>query len=80
MSDIAENQLFALIGEKKIEAIRLFLQTHNARYSNKLELSGTVTTKDDSSHERTEATYSRSFAALNATSPWRKETIESNKV
>jgi hypothetical protein len=46
MSDIAENQLFALIGEKKIEAIRLFLQTHNARYSNKLELSGTVNTKD----------------------------------
>jgi hypothetical protein len=47
MSDIAENQLFALIGEKKIEAIRLYLQTHNARYSNKLELSGSVTTKDE---------------------------------
>lgn len=46
MSDIAENQLFALIGEKKIEAIRLFLHTHNARYSNKLELSGTVKTED----------------------------------
>lgn len=46
MSDIAENQLFALIGEKKIEAIRLYLQTHNARYSNKLELSGTVNTKE----------------------------------
>lgn len=42
MSDIAENQLFALIGEKKIEAIRLYLQTHNPRYSNKLELSGSV--------------------------------------
>lgn len=47
MSDIAENQLFALIGDKKIDAIRLYLQTHNARYSNKLELSGTVTTKDE---------------------------------
>lgn len=47
MSDVAENQLFALIGEKKIEAIRLYLQTHNARYSNKLELSGSVTTKDE---------------------------------
>lgn len=46
MSDIAENQLFALIGEKKIEAIRLYLQTHNARYSNKLELSGSVSTQD----------------------------------
>lgn len=47
MSDIAENQLFALIGDKKIEAIRLYLQTHNARYSNKLELSGSVITKDE---------------------------------
>jgi hypothetical protein len=47
MSDIAENQLFALIGDKKIEAIRLYLQSHNARYSNKLELSGSVITKDE---------------------------------
>lgn len=47
MSDIAENQLFALIGDKKIEAIRLYLQTHNPRYSNKLELSGAITTKDE---------------------------------
>lgn len=38
MSDIAENQLFALIGEKKYEAIRLYLSTHNPRYSNKLEV------------------------------------------
>ena len=42
MSDIAENQLFSLIGDKKIEAIRLYLSTHNARYSNKIELSGSV--------------------------------------
>jgi len=47
MSDIAENQLFSLIGDKKIEAIRLFLSTHNARYSNKLELSGSVSNKDE---------------------------------
>ncbi len=46
MSDIAENQLFSLIGDKKIEAIRLFLSTHNARYSNKLEVSGSVS-KDE---------------------------------
>ena len=44
MSDVAENQLFSLIGEKKYEAIRLYLSTHNARYSNKLEVSGSVTT------------------------------------
>lgn len=47
MSDVAENQLFALIGEKKIEAIRLYLQTHNARYSNKLEVSGTLTNQNE---------------------------------
>jgi len=47
MSDVAENQLFSLIGEKKIEAIRLYLSTHNSRYGNKLELSGKVTTRDE---------------------------------
>jgi len=46
MSDVAENQLFSLIGEKEFNAIRLYLQTHNPRYSNKLELSGSVSTKD----------------------------------
>ena len=46
MSDIAENQLFSLIGEKKIEAIRLYLSTHNSRYSNKIELSGNIDTKE----------------------------------
>lgn len=47
MSDIAESQLFSLIGDKKIEAIRLYLSTHNARYGNKLELSGAVSHKDE---------------------------------
>lgn len=47
MSDVAENQLFSLIGEKKIEAIRLYLSTHNSRYGNKLELSGSVSNKDE---------------------------------
>lgn len=47
MSDVAENQLFSLIGDKKIEAIRLYLSTHNARYGNKLELSGSVSNKDE---------------------------------
>lgn len=46
MSDIAENQLFALISERKIEAIRLYLSTHNPRYSNKLELSGSIESKE----------------------------------
>ncbi len=47
MSDIAENQLFSLIGEKDISAIRMYLSTHNSRYSNKLELSGTITNRDE---------------------------------
>lgn len=47
MSDIAESQLFALIGERKIEAIRLYLAHNNPRYSNKIEISGSVTTKDE---------------------------------
>jgi LytS/YehU family sensor histidine kinase len=42
MLDVAENQLFSLIGEKKFEAIRLYLSTHNSRYSNKLEIKGNI--------------------------------------
>ncbi len=47
MSDVAENQLFSLIGEKEFKAIKLYLETHNPRYSHKLELSGSLTTKDE---------------------------------
>lgn len=47
MSDVAETQLFSLIGNKEMSAIRLYLSTHNPRYSNKLELSGSVSTKDE---------------------------------
>ena len=52
MSDVAENQLFSLIGEKKYEAIRLYLQTHNPRYSNKLEISGKVSTDEPLTKEQ----------------------------
>lgn len=47
MSDIAETQLFSLIGEKEYKAIAFYLSTHNPRYAKKLELSGTLTTKDE---------------------------------
>ena len=47
MLDVAETQLFSLIGEKEMSAIRLYLSTHSPRYSNKLELSGSVSTKDE---------------------------------
>jgi len=52
MCDVAENQLFSLIGEKKYEAIRFFLSTHNPRYSNKLEISGKVSTDEPLSKEQ----------------------------
>ena len=47
MLDVAETQLFSLIGDKEMSAIRLYLSTHSPRYSNKLELSGSVSTKDE---------------------------------
>jgi len=52
MCDVAENQLFSLIGEKKYEAIRFYLSTHNPRYSNKLEVTGTVSTDESLSKEQ----------------------------
>ena len=45
-SEMCIRDSFSLIGDKKIEAIRLYLSTHNPRYSNKLELSGSVETKE----------------------------------
>jgi len=46
MSDVAENQLFSLIANREMSAIRLYLSTHNPRYSNKLEVSGSISNKD----------------------------------
>ena len=42
MLDVAETQLFSLIGDKEISAIRLYLSTHSPRYGNKLEIKGNV--------------------------------------
>lgn len=47
ISDIAESQIFSLIRDKKIEAIKFWLTHNNPRYSNKLELSGAVAAKDE---------------------------------
>ncbi|MDP2631130.1 MAG: hypothetical protein Q8P56_07045 [Candidatus Uhrbacteria bacterium] len=46
VSDIAETKMFSLIGEGKTEMIKYFLTHNNPRYSNKLELSGTVGARD----------------------------------
>lgn len=42
VNDIAESQLFSLIKEKKLEAIRLWLRHHHPIYAEKLEITGTV--------------------------------------
>lgn len=45
--DIAESQIFSLIRDKKIEAIKFWLAHNNPRYAHKLELFGTVANKDE---------------------------------
>jgi len=47
VNDLAESQVITLIQQGDIAAMRLWLQHNSARYANKLELSGTVTTKDE---------------------------------
>lgn len=47
LSDVAETQMFSLISQGKPEMIKFFLAHNNARYHDKLELSGTVNTKDE---------------------------------
>mgnify|MGYP001573957905 CR=1 FL=1 len=47
INDLAESQVITLIQQGDIAAMRLWLQHNSARYANKLELSGTVTTKDE---------------------------------
>ena len=42
MSDFAEGQLFSLIKDGKIEAIRLYLQNNHPQYANKLEIKGNI--------------------------------------
>jgi len=43
VNDIAESQLFSLIKDKKIEAIRLWLRHHHPTYTEKLEIKGNIT-------------------------------------
>ena len=47
INDLAESQVITLIQQGDIAAVRLWLQHNSNRYANKLELSGTVTTKDE---------------------------------
>ena len=45
MNEVVELQLFSLMKEKKFEPIRFWLTHRHPAYANKLELSGTVTTR-----------------------------------
>lgn len=42
VNDIAESQLFTLIKEKKLEAIRLWLRHHHPTYAEKIEIVGNI--------------------------------------
>lgn len=46
INDLAESQVISLIRQGNIAAARLWLQYNSHRYANKLELYGTVTTKE----------------------------------
>ena len=46
INDLAESQVITLIRQGEIKALRLCLQHNSARYANKLELSGTIATKE----------------------------------
>lgn len=52
INDLAESQVFTLIKQGDIKAIRLWLQHNSARYANKLELSGTLVTEEKLSTEQ----------------------------
>ena len=46
INDLAESQVITLVRQGEIKALRLWLQHNSARYANKLELSGTIDTKE----------------------------------
>ena len=54
ISDIAEAQIFSLIGEKKIEAIKYWLKHHHPAYKEKLQIEGTINTIQELSEEQKE--------------------------
>lgn len=47
INDLAESQVISLIRQGELNAARLWLQHNSHRYANKLELKGTITTKDE---------------------------------
>ena len=47
VSDVAETQMFSKIGQVDTSMIRYFLSHNNARYKDKLEISGSINAKDE---------------------------------
>lgn len=47
VSDIAETQMFSLISQGKSEMIKYYLSHNNARYKDKLEISGGLDVKEE---------------------------------
>jgi F0F1-type ATP synthase delta subunit len=52
INDLAESQVISLVRQGEIKALRLWLMHNSARYANRLELTGTVTTKKELSPEQ----------------------------
>lgn len=45
--DMSESQLISLIRDKNFQSIQLWLKTHHPKYANKIELSGSLSVKED---------------------------------
>lgn len=47
ISDMSEHQVISLIRDRNFPAIQLWLKHHHAKYSNKVEISGTFAVQDE---------------------------------
>lgn len=72
---LAESQIISLVRQGKFEAARFVLQHHDPRYANKLELTGTIHTKDAplSPAEKAARTLAFKFSSLHEQENSKKE-------
>jgi ACT domain-containing protein len=47
IGELSESQLISLIKSKNFQAIKLWLKTHNPKYSNKIEITGNLSIKEE---------------------------------
>ncbi len=69
INDLAESQLISAIRDKTLGAISLWLKTHHINYSDKLEISGKLTTENKTFTPEQEALIRKAFDLANFTSP-----------